>query len=189
MVISEQTRTYTTDEFWTLYGGRKFVELVKGKVREYMPAGGEHGVSAFQFGRHIGNFVDEHNLGWVTAAETGFILYRNPDPEGKDTVRAPDVGFISFARLPVMPDKFIPMGPDFAVEVVSPSDSAEDIQEKLDDYFLPDTGTRLVWVAYPKLKAVVAHTRTGWKRYGIDDAIDGGDVLPGFELPLAQVFR
>jgi Uma2 family endonuclease len=143
MVISEQTRTYTADEFWTLYGGRKFVELVKGKVREYMPAGGEHGVITARLSTSVSVFIDEYHLGWVTAAETGFILYRNPDPEGKDTVRAPDVGFISVARLPQMPDEFIPIGPDLAVKVVSPSDSAEDIQERLDDYFMPDTGTRL----------------------------------------------
>ncbi len=187
MVIQE--RSYTAEAFWEIYGGKKFVELVNGEPRETMPAGGEHGGITNQLGRHIGSFVEEHNLGYVTAAETGYILYKDPTPQGKDTVRGPDVGFITLHRLPEgLPEKYIPFGPDLAVEVISPGNSADDIQEKIDDYFLPDTGTRLVWVVYPRSKTVNIHTREGSKRVGIDGILDGGDVLPGFRLEVARVF-
>lgn len=69
-------------------------ELIEGELRMMSPAGGRQGRVTMNCGRLLANHVDEHNLGVVYAAETGFVLARDPD-----TVRAPDVAFVSAARL------------------------------------------------------------------------------------------
>ncbi|MBZ0290616.1 MAG: Uma2 family endonuclease, partial [Anaerolineae bacterium] len=146
-----------------------------------------HGGLASMLDRRIGNFVEEHDLGYTTTAEAGYVLFQNPDPEGNDTVFAPDVGFIAAERLPDgLPDGYVPFAPDLAVEVVSPNDKAADVQQKIATYL--KYGTRLIWVFYPKTQSVVVHTRDGAKTYTIDDTLDGGEVLPGFRLPLRDVF-
>lgn len=189
MVVQE--RLYTAEEFWELlkepeYAGRH-LELVEGEIREMTPAGGEHGEVTFDFGLRIGNFVKEHRLGRVTAAETGYVLWKNPDPHGKDTVRAPDIGFISIERAPApFTEKFIPIVPDLAVEVVSPNDLAGDVEDKVLDYLR--YGVRQVWLLYPSSRTVVIHTPTEIRRLTVNDILEGGDVLPGFSIKVSEIF-
>lgn len=180
---------YSAEKLWELShapenDSRRF-ELSEGVLIEMSPAGLKHGTLALQLGRVVGDFVDENDLGITTAAETGFILFKNPD--GKDTVRAPDVGFVSKARLgEELPDGYAPFAPDLAIEVVSPNDDAEDLEQKISEYL--KYGTRLVWVFYPKLKRVVVHTSSGSYPIDIDGTLDGGDILPGFKLELKDIF-
>ena len=133
----------------------------------------------------IRGHVKANNLGYTTAAETGYILFKNPN--GKDTVVAPDVGFISKQRLPHgLPKGYIPVPPDLAVEVVSPGDRADEIDQKIVLYLR--YGTSLVWMFYPKTKTVIAHSSSGIQRFDISDTLDGGEVLPGFNLALRDIF-
>lgn len=184
-----QEKLYTAEDLWELShrpeNDSKRFELSEGILIEMSPAGGKHGGIALDLGSFVRSHVKEHNLGYTTAAETGYILFKNPN--GKDTVRAPDVGFVAAARLPEgLPDGYIPFAPDLAIEVVSPGDSADEIEEKVNEYLR--YGTRLVWVFYPKTKTVVAHTPTSMKRLDINGTLDGGDVLPGFRLAVREVF-
>jgi len=159
-------------------------ELVQGELLTMSPAGGEHGGLAMDFGIDLGIYVREHRLGRVFAAETGFILHRDPD-----TVRAPDVSFVRQDRLPRgrLPVGFLPFAPDLAVEAVSPDDSAEEVQEKVRDYF--GAGTGLVVVVYPRTRTIAVHRPAGEVRVlGLNDALDGGDVVPGFDYPVADLF-
>ena len=96
----------------------KRTELVRGDLVVMTPAGGRHGQVAHRVGLVIGNHVLDRNLGRVFAAETGFLLERNPD-----TARAPDVAFVAAERLGTgeTPAGFLEMAPDLAVEVVSPT--------------------------------------------------------------------
>lgn len=189
MVVQE--RFYTAQDLWTLshlpeYDSRR-LELSEGELIEMSPASGKHGVLGGNVLALMWNYVRQNDLGLITTAETGFILYKNPD--GRDTVRAPDVGFINAARVPEggLPEEgYIPVPPDLAVEVVSPSDDAEDLHLKIHQYL--KAGTRLVWVFYPKSKSVAVHTPAGAHTVEIGGALDGGDVLPGFSLPLKDVF-
>ncbi|MDQ7036212.1 MAG: Uma2 family endonuclease [Anaerolineae bacterium] len=136
-------------------------------------------------GRHIANYVEEHKLGYVTAAETGYILKKNP--KGRDTVRGLDVGYVSQERAPKgLPDKHIPFAPDLAVEVISPRNSAEDIHNKIIELF--DAGAKLVWIVYPSSQTIVVHTGDSSTTLRIDDTLSGGDVLSGFELPVREIF-
>ncbi|MBZ0285714.1 MAG: Uma2 family endonuclease [Anaerolineae bacterium] len=183
-------RFFTADDLWEFSHrpeneGKRF-ELNEGILVEMSPAGGKHGGIAGGLFGHIWIFVGEHDLGYVTAAETGFILFKNPD--GRDIVRAPDVGFIKADRLPNgLPDGFIPLAPDLAVEVVSPTDEAEEVQAKVNQYL--KYGTRLVWVGYPKSKTFMVHTVDGAHSIDIDGTLDGGDVLPGLKIPVRELFR
>ncbi|MFW6028068.1 MAG: Uma2 family endonuclease [bacterium] len=159
-------------------------ELVRGEIVEMVPAGYDHGDVAFAFGLLIGQFVREHGLGKVFAAETGFLLERNPD-----TVRAPDVAFIRSDRLSQGPHPgFFEGAPDLAVEVVSPNDSASAITAKVEDWL--HHGTDLVWVADPQTRTVTAYTRDHHATiYHLDDTLPGEPVLTGFQLPLGELFK
>lgn len=149
------------------------------------PAGGEHGENAGNLFGFIWTHVRQHNLGHVTAAETGYILFANE--EGKPTVRAPDVGYISYERMPDrLPAKYIPLAPDLAVEVVSPNDKAEDIEAKISDYLR--AGVRMVVFFYPASKTASVFKRNDIARLSGDDVLDFGDVLPSFSLRLSDVF-
>jgi len=128
--------------------------------------------------------VGRHGLGIVFAAETGFLLTRQPD-----TVRAPDIAFIAQQRVPKTGvwQGFIPLAPDLAVEVVSPSDRVYEVDEKVQDWL--DNGTRLVWVVNPRTRTVTVN-RAGSqpKILTASDELTGDDVVPGFTCPVREIF-
>jgi Uma2 family endonuclease len=105
-------------------------------------------------------------------------------------VRFPDVSFISWEQIggDVFPEHAIArLYPDLAVEVTSKGNTKKEIARKLREYFA--AGTRLAWVINPRTKTADVYTSpTDFKRLGKGQALDGGDVLPGFRLSLAQVF-
>lgn len=159
-------------------------ELVQGRLVREPPAGMEHGRLTARIGSLLRAFVHEHGLGEVFGAETGFVLSENPP-----TVRAPDVAFVGADRLPPgdLPTSFGKGAPDLAVEVVSPSSSAAGIREKIVDYL--DAGTREVWVVEPVTKTLEVYRSDGTLRMlrGSDE-VDGGDVLPGFDVRVEELF-
>ncbi len=101
-------------------------ELVQGELRQMNPAGNVHGRVTMSVAWRLAHYVDENRLGTVYAAETGFRLSSNPD-----TVRAPDVAFVSRARVEAVGEVegFWPEAPDLAIEVVSPGDSFAEVEE------------------------------------------------------------
>ncbi|MBC7812284.1 MAG: Uma2 family endonuclease [Burkholderiales bacterium] len=189
-MISVEQRTISADEFWDFMlnaerEGKRF-ELVEGVIHE-MPGGtgGDHGETTHQLGRLVGNHVADHHLGRMTAAETCYVLYKNPN--GKDTVRCPDIGFVSIERAPKpLAAGYVPFAPDLAVEVVSPGNEASDMHNKVLDYLR--YGTRLVWLVYPDSQTVVVYTKDGSNIVLRDDTLDGGDVLPDFSLLVRDIF-
>jgi Uma2 family endonuclease len=179
-----QTQLLTADDLWELshqVGDQKRLELVRGEILEMVPAGGEHGEVAGDIFSFIHTHVKKHQLGRVTAAETGYILFSDPS-----TVRAPDVGFVSSAHASErLPKGYVPFAPDLAVEVVSPGDTAGEVHEKVLEFLR--AGTRLVWVLYPESRTIVVHTPEGAHTLTEEDALDGGDVLPGFSVLTGEV--
>jgi len=148
------------------------------------PAGSNHGAVANRFAFLLSRHVYENDLGEVFAAETGYRLQRNPD-----TVRAADVSFVAKARIPSegLPLAFWPGAPDLAVEVVSPGDTVEDVEEKVEDYLA--AGANTVVVITPRRKTVTAH-RGGAKPIFLreGDILDLSDVVPGFRCKVAEIF-
>ena len=149
------------------------------------PAGGEHGGIAHRIALLLGIYVRAKRLGQVLAAETGFLIERDPD-----TVRAPDAAFIAKARIPAegLPKRFIPFSPDIAVEVISPGDSLPDVEEKIEQWL--GTGTALVWVVNPRNQTVTVH-RTGRDPRILrrEDTLGGEDVCAGFSAKVAEIFE
>jgi Uma2 family endonuclease len=163
----------------------KSLELVEGALVVMARPGVEHGLAQGETYLHLCLFAGEHDLGYVTV-ESGYILFTHPD--GHDTVRGPDVAFVAKEHLPNgAPEGYMPFAPDLAVEVVSPNDVLYEIEDKVDEYLR--AGTKLVWVISPRLKTVIVYRQGGVTAYDLNGTLDGGNVLPGFKLPVAAIFR
>ena len=159
-------------------------ELLYGQLVMMSPAGAEHGVVALRFGRYLSDFVEQHDLGVVFAAETGFKIEANPD-----LVRAPDASFVRKSRLTSpLPRGYFPGVPDLAVEVNSPDDSKRAVAEKINMWLAH--GTTLVWEVDPPTMIVHVHC-VGEKprRLTQSESLTAEPLLPGFNLPLLRIFR
>lgn len=160
------------------------VELSRGRVVREPRPGAEHGWLAGRLVGLLSSHVEEHALG-VVATETGFLLREHPS-----TVRGPDVAFVSEDRLSAegIPRGFWTVPPDLAVEVVSPSNTAAEIQEKVLEYL--EAGTQLVWVVDPMTRSVTVWIPPAEAHVLRDgEVLDGGAVLPEFRLEVSTLFR
>ena len=177
-------RTFTAEDLLRLPDDGWRYELVRGELRKMAPAGSEHGELAMEVGSQLAHYVKAHRLGRVFAAETGFRISSNPD-----TVRAPDAAFVSRLRAQAIGrvTGYWPGAPDLAVEVVSPSDTYGDVDEKVLDWLAG--GARMVVVINPRTKRVAVHrSPTDVTILGDQDVLDGLDVVPGWTLALADLF-
>lgn len=159
-------------------------ELVRGVLLTMPPPKVSHGKIARRIGRSLDHHVDAQGLGEVYMTEIGYLLTTHPD-----TVRAPDVAFWSAERLAEMGDvtDYFPGSPDLVIEVVSTNDRLTRVATKVAEWM--EHGARLVFVVHPRRKAVDVHrpgqpTRT----YGMDDVLDGEDVVPGWSMPVRDLF-
>lgn len=172
----------TVADVLRLAAGDRLFELVDGVLLEKVMGLPESGV-ALTLARHLGNFAEDHDLGEVFGADGMMNIL-------PDHVRIPDVSFVSWAKLPgrKYPKGQVPdLVPDLAVEVLIPSNTAREMWRKLKDYFL--AGVRLVWIIDPDTRSARVHTAPDvFADLTAADSLDGGDVLPGFALPLGRVF-
>lgn len=184
MLIAEPRTRLNVDEFtaWLTHNNREgyFYELHDGEIVEVSPSGFYSSEIASRLLIGIGTFVYAHQLGYVTGEQGGYRM------SGK-TVFAPDVGFISNTRLTQRTRQFAPVPPDLAVEVLSPSDDKRALQTKAEDYL--HFGTRLVWLVLPDEQAVEVYAQNQpVQMIGMDGMLDGGDVLPDFQLSVREIF-
>ena len=161
----------------------RLYELVDGTLVE-KPMGLSESMLAGHILRKIGNFAEEHDLG-IPAGEAGTVRLL------KGLVRIPDVAFFGWDKLPgrVLPSRAIPdLAPDLAIEVLSKGNTPAEMERKLREYFL--AGVRLVWLIDPRQRQATVYTGPDAPAATLDaeQALDGGDVLPGFRLPLAELF-
>lgn len=181
-------KTMTPDKFFDSPYSSGF-ELVNGKIiskkgdiQKNMPTGALHG-AVTELASRMSHFVRENKLGKVFAAETGFIL-------GKNTVRGIDVSFVGNEKLNkfAVTEKFYPVAPDLAVETISPGNSLDEIQDKIEEYLA--AGTKLIWIVYPKQKMIQVHRRNNAINVlRAADELDGEDVLPNFRVKLSEIFN
>lgn len=179
------TRLMTAAELLTMPEDGWRYELLEGVPHRVSPGGFQHSVCGVRLAGHMMLFVDERHLGRVTGADGGYLFQRDPD-----TVLAPDGAFVRADRLPPEDEQtgYLDLVPDLVVEIVSPSDRPNEVAAKI-AYYL-EAGVPLAWVIYPRLKQVHVHT-TGAAPVVLreGDVPDGGEVLSGFQLPVAEIFR
>jgi len=184
-------RVYNIDDLWALYHqpeneGKRF-ELIDGVLMEMSAPGGEHGEFALNLGSYIRAFAREHGLGRTTVG-TGY----HP-PDDRRTLLVPDVAFISHARAPKpFPKKLVPVMPDIAVEIRSPSNTLAELRDKARLYL--DLGTSLVWLVLPDDQSVEVcrHNETSELTsavLGSGDRLSGEDILPGLMLNVRRIFE
>jgi Uma2 family endonuclease len=165
-----------------LAGEKRLYELVDGVLVE-KPMGYYESLLAGILIRLMGSYVEEHDLGFVLG-EAGTLRL------APGLVRIPDVSFISWSHFPSrrLPRDPIPdLAPDLAVEVISESNTEAEMSRKLREYF--DAGTRVVWLAYPDARSVRVYSDvTTFTELAESDTLDGGGVVPGFTLPVADWF-
>jgi Uma2 family endonuclease len=166
--------------------GSKRYYLIDGELFEMSPANRLHGRLALLIGSALMRYVEDRALGEVNV-EVGY----HP-PGDRSTLLAPDVAYISQARLSQQPeDNFLSIMPDLAVEIVSPSNTIGQIRRKAAIYL--DNGARLVWIVLPGEKGVdvcrsAAGARLDIEFIGQSGKLSGEDILPGFELEIARLF-
>ena len=178
------TKLITADEFFRKPDDGKLYELVEGRLEEVSAASPRSSAVAAMVLTLLNVFVRQNRLGVVGGADWGTKLFSNPD-----TVRAPDVCFVRAERLPGgrVPVRFQDGAPDLIVEVLSPTDRFRAVARKVREYLA--AGARLVWVIDPDERSAVVYRADGTiSEYEEDGVLDGGDVLPGFTLNLADIW-
>lgn len=174
----------TAEQLASMPEDGKRYELVDGVLRMMSPAGSEHGRIAAELLLQIGQYAKQHKLGRTYAAETGFLIQRDPD-----TVLAPDASFVPHDRLAGLGGQrgYLPLTPDLVAEVVSPHDRTRDIVAKVRTWLA--AGVCAVLIVDPELATVHVH-RPGRQPDSFSKGhIDLHDDLPGFQLDLADAFN
>ena len=159
-------------------------ELLNGELTKTMSAGTAHGIYAARIAGSLIAHTQPPLLGEVLIAEPTFLLARDPVH-----ARIPDVAFVSAARIAAVTDidSAFPGAPDLAVEVVSPSDRLTQVHDKALDWIA--RGTRMVVVANPRRReAQVYRPGADVQTLGASDVLDGGDVVPGWRMQVADIF-
>jgi Uma2 family endonuclease len=179
------TTLMTAEDLYQMQSDEYRYDLIRGELRRMSPAGFRHGKIGMRIGGPVEQFVNERALGDVVGAETGFRLDRDPA-----VVLGPDLAFVRAGRIPddADQDRYLNLAPDLVLEVVSPGDSFDEVMEKVDLYV--EYGVPLVWLAHPKRRVVMVFANSQAPiTLTEQDTLDGGDVLPGFQLPIAEIFR
>ena len=177
------TTRLTIEEFETLPLEGRW-ELIDGELVEMSPAADESASIGANVMGLLWSFVRPRRLGRLYTAEGGFVLF--PD---RPTVRVPDIAFVLAERAPEgkARKRFPRLAPDLVVEVLSPSDRTSDVVAKLEMY--QEAGVRLIWLVDPDaLTVTVIAAGHATKILQVGDVLDGGDVLPGFSVPVAEIF-
>lgn len=172
----------TLEEFERLPDDGNKHELSEGELIVMPPVKSLHSLVATAIAEALHAYLRQHRVGRAIA-EAGYILSRKPL-----TVRQPDVSVLSNERIRATPPSaYFEGAPELAVEVVSPSDSAKDLETKVQQYLR--YGAHEVWIVYPEVKRIHVY-RAGAGATILDEShtLDGGDVLPGFSVKVADLF-
>ena len=181
--MSHTTDVTTAQQLAAISDDGKRYELVDGALHMMSPAGFRHGRIAGKLLRRIGDYVERHQLGETSAAETGYLIQQDPD-----TVRAPDVAFVAGDRLQQYANHvgYLPLAPDLVAEVVSPSDRSSEVEAKARAW--TDAGVRVVLVVDPETSMVREYRSERQIQVYSDGLVNLNDVLPGFSLDVVELF-
>lgn len=176
-------KLYTVEEFEQIADSPenkdRLLELIDGEIVEKMPTE-EHGVVVTNLILKLAGFVNEGKLGRVGTE------VRHRSPSNNRNARLPDVSFNS-AKRPLVKKGSVPEMPDLAVEVQSPDDTIKEMRESARFYLAH--GSKVVWLVFPMQRIIEVYTSGEESILTENDTLTGGDVLPGFSLAVADVFR
>lgn len=181
----EEEKVWTDAEFMALNRDGHRYEIVNGELIDMGNSGAKHGYVCSVLMILLGGYVHIQKLGAMFDSSTAFKLKSG-------NKRSPDVSFMAKERLQgldELPDGFLEGAPDLAVEILSPSNTVEEIHNKLVEYF--DNGSRLVWVINPKEKYVLVYrsSQEPDRLLKSIDTLDGEEIVPGFSLAIAELFQ
>ncbi|MXY45939.1 MAG: Uma2 family endonuclease [Chloroflexi bacterium] len=183
--MTTKTQLMTAEELFAMPDdGYHRYELIRGELNTMAPSSHTHGKQANRVNLRMGTYVADNNLGETYIADTGFVIERNPD-----TVLAPGTSIVRRERTVGVDDSevYFPGPPDIAVEVISTHDRLTEITAKVAQYL--EAGTLMVIVVNPLNRTVQVHTPSGVISLTEGDTLDGGDVLPGWNMPVADIFE
>lgn len=181
--MGSQAHLMTADELLRSDVPNKSTELVRGVLVVREPPGGLHGHLSARLTFLLGQHVYPARAGMLFSQDTGFLIARDPD-----TVRAPDVAFVSAHRTAAVGSGYVPFAPDLAVEIKSPSDRASEVRDKVADWLR--AGTRLVWVIDHDRSVAHIHRADGSvSTVRGDGQLSGAGVLPGFRCYLSALLE
>jgi Uma2 family endonuclease len=179
------TRPMTIEELEAMGAEAERYELIRGVLREVEGMSEKHGMIGGRVIVYVGGFVFQQDLGEVFISDSRFVFPGTPPSS-----LAPDIAFVSAGRLPstAVSDRYSRRIPDLVTEIKSPSNTEAEILEKISIYLAG--GVRLVWLVRPLERTVIVYRPLGPEQIlGENDVLDGEDVLPGFRLPLSELFR
>lgn len=173
-----------TGEELLAMGDIESTELIDGRIVYLSPTSGGHGYEELEVGALLRSFVRPRKLGWVLTGEVGIYVRRNPD-----RIRAADVAFVSRQRMSTRPKQgFLTIAPELVVEIVSPGDLWEDLQQKIEDYF--SIGVERLWIVEPDKKDVLVYrSTTDLAQVRTGETLRGEGILDGFQLSVAELFE
>ncbi|MGB3493501.1 MAG: Uma2 family endonuclease [Elainellaceae cyanobacterium] len=184
MAFSTESKIWTDEEFMALSNDGQRYELVDGELVDMGNSGMEHGYVACILTIVLGGYIRAHKLGVMCDSSTAFSL------KGGNK-RSPDFSFVVKNRLQGLsrpPRGFFQGSPDLAVEILSPSNTVEEIHRKIVEYF--ENETRLIWVIHPDEKYVLVYHSPEPDRFlRPQDTLDGEEVVPGFSMAIAELFE
>ena len=181
---AKATHLLTAEQFAALPLAGLRSELIEGELHTIPPTFEDHGEITMRLSVILGQYVLGQQLGKLYAAETGFLIERNPD-----TVRAPDIAFIQQSRLPAARSapRWVPIIPDLVVVVVSAHDRPAEVGAKVAIWLA--AGVRMVWVVSPQAHTIESHRlATPATTLSESDMLDGGEVISGFSAAVADIF-
>jgi Uma2 family endonuclease len=183
MTVTVEPKAWTDEAFMALPKDEGPYEFVNGEVIHIGNSGMEHGNIGMFLGGAIEIYVRSKKLGATCDSSTAFTMKSG-------NKRSPDVSFVSRERLQGLkrlPKGYFQGAPDLVVEVISPSNTFEEIHNKLVEYF--ESGCRLAWVVHPDEQWVLVYDRPQPDRLlKGSDPLEGESVIPGFTLPVAELF-
>ena len=181
--MAVQDRLYTAQDLADMPDDGKIYELHNGVLIEVAGSNLRQSQLAAWLIYLLFNFIEQHGLGGAVTGADGTAQLNDYN------TRIPDVGYISAERLKTQ-DKngYIQGAPDLAIEVVSPSNSNLEMQQRAGEYL--SAKARLVWIVNPMTRTIDVYRPGGTRTvFSGDDVLDGSDVLPGLGLSLREVFK
>jgi Uma2 family endonuclease len=184
-MIHSPAKTYTVDEFWNYVhlpenAGRR-LELVNGMIVDKNESTQLTAVISGRISYFLNQYVIPRECGYVTGAMAYYALSTND-------LCSPDVAYLSKEKHPTLSGDFFPLAPDIVIEIIKPNTKAVRLHEKISTY--ADGGASMVWEVYPTLKSIniMYYPIRKGKSLANDDILDCGDILPGFEVKVSDIF-